>query len=60
MATIEIEIHVPVQMQNSPPPTADTKAATPTEVTLLQDPEYRRLGCTIDFDAAYAKYNVFR
>lgn len=49
-----------IQMQNSLPPTADTKEASPTEITLLQDPEYRRLGCTIDFDVAYAKYNVFR
>lgn len=47
-------------MQNSTPPTADTKEASPSEITLLQDPEYRRLGCTIDFDVAYAKYNVFR
>ncbi len=47
-------------MQNSPPPTANTKQASPTEITLLQDPEYRRVGCTIDFDAAFGKYNVFR
>ncbi|XP_037040350.1 glycogen debranching enzyme isoform X3 [Bradysia coprophila] len=47
------------KMQNSSPPTAHTRQASPTEITLLQDPEYRRLGCTIDFDAAYAKYNVF-
>lgn len=47
-------------MKNSPPPTADTKEASPTELMLFQDPQYRRLGCTIDFDAAYAKYNVFQ
>lgn len=47
-------------MQNSPPPTADTKEASPTEITMIQDLEYRRLGCTVDFDAAYAKFNVFR
>lgn len=49
-----------VQMKNSSPPTADTKQATPTEIVLLQDPEYRRLGSTVDFDVAYAKFNVFQ
>lgn len=47
-------------MQNSPPPSADTKQTSSTEIVIIQDEEYRRLGCTIDFDAAYAKFNVFR
>lgn len=30
------------------------------ELTLIQDPQYKRLGTTIDFELALAKYNVYR
>lgn len=30
------------------------------DIELIQDPEYRRLATTIDYDLALAKYNIFR
>lgn len=41
-------------------PTKETTKSCAIELTLLQDPDYRRLGCSIDFDAAIVKYNAFR
>lgn len=41
-------------------PTKETAKSSLIDLTLLQDSEYRRLGCTIDFDAAIVKYNVYR
>lgn len=41
------------------PPTAKTQVME-KDVVLIQDPEYRRLGTSIDFDLAWSKYNTFR
>lgn len=32
----------------------------PSEIYIVQDPEYRRLGSTIDYDAAQLRFNTFR
>lgn len=48
-------------MRNSVPPTSNSHGSNHTvDISLIQDPEYRRLGCTIDFDSAFAKFNKFR
>lgn len=47
-------------MRNGVPPASTSIGSDPQEITLIQDREYRRLGCTIDFDAACRKYNTFR
>lgn len=45
-------------MRNGSPP-AD-RASHPVDICLIQDPLYKRLGCTVDFDAAFAAFNTFR
>lgn len=47
-------------MRNNIPPTPRSKDTSSVEITLHQDPEYRRFGSTIDFNAALLKYNTFR
>ena len=48
-------------MRTSTPPTAaNTRGHSFVEIVLQQDLEYRRLGCKIDFDAAFAQFNTFR
>lgn len=48
------------KMRNSSPPTSSNKGSPPSDITLQQDPEYKRLATDIDFEAALAHYNVFR
>ncbi|XP_031629828.1 glycogen debranching enzyme [Contarinia nasturtii] len=47
------------KIRTGKPPTA-SNAVHEEELVLIQDLEYKRLGTTIDFDYALAKYNVFR
>lgn len=47
------------KIRTGPPPTANAPVQY-EELALIQDLEYKRLGTTIDFDLAWAKYNVFR
>lgn len=49
-----------VQIRNGSPPAVNSQGGKASDIVLVQDPLYRRLGCTIDFDAAYATFNVFR
>lgn len=41
-------------------PSATNSPVQLNELALIQDPGYKRLGTTIDFELALAKYNVYR
>lgn len=41
-------------------PSASNSPVQLNELTLIQDPAYKRLGTTVDFELALAKYNVYR
>lgn len=48
------------EMRKRPPPTHTAKKVKNIELKIIQDPEYRRLQSTIDFELALETYNVFR
>lgn len=41
-------------------PSASNSPVQTNELELIQDPEYRRLGTTVDFELALTKYNIYR
>lgn len=45
-------------MRSGAPPSSG--GGNPADIVLLQDPLYKRLGCTVDFDTAFATFNTFR
>uniref|UniRef100_A0A1B0DM07 Glycogen debranching enzyme n=1 Tax=Phlebotomus papatasi TaxID=29031 RepID=A0A1B0DM07_PHLPP len=49
------------EMRKRPPPKATISDVKPKETIILkQDPAYKRLACTIDFETAFELFNVFR
>ncbi|XP_055679144.1 glycogen debranching enzyme [Lutzomyia longipalpis] len=48
------------EMRKRPPPKAPKESQSKETIVLKQDPAYRRLACTIDFESAFEIFNVFR